>query len=211
MTRRLLPLCLLALSACSGATPLNEPDAAAVDVAVSEVAISAAIASASLANDCPSPDAGSAGIAEPCARPAGDAGGSSDSACGGSCRQTSLQLTFTVTAVGSPLPITPVNAVSITSVRLIDSATSAVLDTLTPRDPQRWEGSQYASWDRNLRGFGEARTSFKLSAPNWVRIGSGNSRSTYGRRFRLEVTVVVGGQTLTLRSGELMRSPEVAT
>ncbi len=212
MIRRLLPLCLLALSACSGATPLSEPDAATADVASAQLTVSAAIASASLANDCPSPDGGSSGIAQDCARrPASDAGGAFDSACGSFCRQTNLQITFTVAAVGTASSTEPTRPVSITSVRLIDQATGVELDTLTPREPQRWEGAQYVTWDNTLRGYGETRASYKLSAPNWTRIGSGNTWSTYGRAFRLEVTVVVNGQTLVLRSGELMRAPEVVT
>ena len=204
MMRPLLPLSLLALSACSGATPLNEPDGA-----VATVTITAAIASASLANDCPTVDAGSPGFGAACARP--DDGGAADSACGGYCQQTSLQLTFNVAAIGAPLSPDPANGVSVTSVRLIDAATNVALDTLTAREPQRWQGSQYVAWNSSLTGYGETRTSFKLSAPNWARIGSGNTWSTYGRAFRLEVTVVAGGQTLVLRSGELMRSPEVVT
>lgn len=207
MIRRLLPLCLLALSACSGATPLNEPDAATADVASAQLTVSAAIASASLANDCPS--GGSSGLAD-CARIARD-GGASDSACGSFCRQTNLQITFTVASIGTPPPFEPALPLSITSVRLIDQATGAELDTLTPREPQRWEGAQYVPWDNTLRGYGETRASYKLTAPNWNRIGSGNTWSTYGRAFRLEVTVSVNGQTLVLRSGELMRAPEVVT
>jgi hypothetical protein len=210
MLRRVLPFCLLAVSACSGATPLNEPDAATSDVANPQVNVTAAIASASLANDCPSVDGGSPGAARCAAiRPAGD-GGAADEACGGYCRQTSLQITFTVTAVGGA-PVDFVNPVTITAVRFLDSATGASLDALTPREPQRWEGAQYVAWDSTLRGFGETRASFKLSAPDWNRIGSGNTWSTYGRAYRLEVTVVVNGQTLVLRSGELMRAPEVVT
>lgn len=208
MIRRLLPFCLLALSACSGATPLNEPDASTADVASARLTVSAAIASASLANDCPS--GGSSGIAADCARIARD-GGASDSACGSFCRQTNLQITFTVASVGTPPPFEPTLPLSITSVRLIDQATGAELDTLTPREPQRWEGAQYVTWDNTLRGYGETRASYKLTAPNWNRIGNGNTWSTYGRAFRLEVTVSVNGQTLVLRSGELMRAPEVVT
>lgn len=204
MMHRLLPLSLLALTACSGGTPLNDPDAA-----VSSVTITAAIASASLANDCPSVDAGSSGLGA--ARCAPSDGGAFDSACGGFCQQTSLQLTFDVAALGAPASTDPANAVSVTSVRLIDVATGAALDTLTPREPQRWQGSQYGAWDGTLRGYGETRASFKLSAPNWTRIGSGNTWSTYGRAYRLEVTVVAGAQTFVLRSGELMRAPEVVT
>jgi hypothetical protein len=208
MILRVLPLCLLALSACSGATPLAEPDAATADVASAQLTVSAAIASASLANDCPSPDGGSSGIAD-CARIARD-GGASDSACG-FCQQTNLQITFTVAAVGAASSTEPTRPVSITSVRLIDQATGVELDTLTAREPQRWEGAQYVTWDNTLRGYGETRASYKLTAPNWTRIGSGNTWSTYGRAFRLEVTVIVNGQTLVLRSGELMRAPEVVT
>lgn len=216
MMRRLLPLCLLALSACSGATPLSEPDAAAdvvtADVAAAQVVVSAAIASASLANDCPSPDGGSAGVAESCARrPAVDGGGAFDSACGSYCRQTNLQINFTVASIGTPPPFAPALPLTITRVRLLDGATDAELDVLTPREPQRWEGSQYVGWDNTLRGYGETRASYKLTAPNWVRIAGMNTWSTYGRPFRLEVTVSVNGQTLVLRSGELMRAPEVVT
>jgi hypothetical protein len=206
MMRRLLPLCLLALSACSGATPLEVPgDAATPDVATPQVTVSAAIASAALANDCPA----TSGAARDCApRPASDAGSGLVEPCGGYCRQTSLQITFTVAANGTADPVLPV---TITSVRLIDQATGAALDTLTPREPQRWQEAQYVTWDGALRGLGETRASYKLSAPNWNAIGAGNTFSTYGRAFRLEVTVVVNGQTLVLRSGELMRAPEVVT
>jgi hypothetical protein len=206
MLRRLLPLTLLVLSACSGATPLSEPDAATEDVAAPQVTITAAIASASLADDCPA-ERGS-GLAD-CARLAGDSG-AFDSACG-FCRQTGLQLTFAVTATDGSASGAPANAVQVTGVRLLDAPTGAGLGALTPREPQRWEGTQYVAWDGVLRGYGESRVSYKLSAPNWVAIGGGNTWSTYGRAFRLEVTVVVRGQTFVLRSGELMRAPEVVT
>lgn len=211
MMRRLLPFCLLALSACSGATPLDEPDADAstADVAPPQVTVSAAIASASLANDCPAPRSEAPGAAR-CAPPP-DGGALYDSACGSFCQQTSLQLTFTVAAVAGQSPGDVVNPVTITGVRLLDSATGAPLDALTPREPRRWEGSQYVTWDNTLRGLGETRASYKLSAPDWNTIGRGNTWSTYGRAFRLEVTVTVGGQSFVLRSGELMRAPEVVT
>ena len=210
MMRRALPFCLLALSACSGATPLSEPDAATADVAAPPVTVAAAIASASLADDCPTPDAGTSGSAARCG-PSADAGGLYDSACGGFCRQTSLQITFTVAAVGAAATSDPVTPVTITGVRLLDGATDAPLGALTTREAQRWEGAQYVAWDSALRGYGETRASYKLSAPNWVQIGNGNTWSTYGRAYRLEVTVVVNGQTMVLRSGELMRAPEVVT
>ncbi|MDB4931521.1 MAG: hypothetical protein JWM10_4005 [Myxococcaceae bacterium] len=207
MMRRLLPLCLLALSACSGATPLELPDAASPDVVTPQVTVTAAIASAALANDCP---ASSGAAQRDCAaRPASsDAGAGLVEPCGGYCRQTSLQITFTVAAAGAADPVLPV---IITGIRLIDSATNANLDTLTAREPQRWQESQYITWDGSLRGLGETRASYKLSAPNWNAIGAGNTWNTYGRAFRLEVTVLVNGQTLVLRSGELMRAPEVVT
>jgi hypothetical protein len=209
MIRRLLPLCLLALSACSGATPLELPDAATPGVATPQVTVTAAIASAALANDCPTPDGGSAGAARDCAFiPASDAGAGFARTCGDFCRQTNLQITFTVAAAGAADPVLPI---TITGVRLIDQATGASLDTLTAREPQRWQESQYITWDNSLRGLGETRASYKLSAPDWNAIGRGNTWSTYGRAFRLEVTVVVNGQTLVLRSGELMRAPEVVT
>ena len=202
MMLRALPFCLLALSACSGATPLNEPDAA-----TPQLAITAAIASAALADDCPTPDAGASGSVARCA-PSADAGALFDSACGSFCRQTSLQITFTVAAASASDPVLPV---SITGVRLLDGATNAPIGTLTTREAQRWEGAQYVAWDSALRGYGETRASYKLSAPNWVQIGNGNTWSTYGRAYRLEVTVIIHGQTFVLRSGELMRAPEVVT
>lgn len=215
MLRRLLPLCLLALSACSGGTALLVPEADAasdaqstVDAPASSVTVTAAIAAASLADNCPS--TGPAGVAAPCARLA-DAGGAHDQACGLPCRQTSLQINFTLSPVGAPVTPVPSRAVVISRVRLLDAASDAQLDVLTPRDPQRWTGSQYVAWDATLTAYGDLRGSYKLSAPNWSAIGGGNAWSTYGRAFRLEVTVEVNGQTLVLRSGELMRAPEVVT
>lgn len=216
MLRRLLPFCLLALSACSGGTALLVPEADAaadaqspVDAPAPGVAVTAAIAAASLADNCPS--TGSAGVAAPCARLAADAGGARDEACGTPCRQTSLQINFTLSPVGAPVTPAPSRAVVVTRIRLLDAASDAQLDVLTPREPQRWTGSQYVTWDGTLSAYGDLRGSYKLSAPNWSAIGGGNVWSTYGRAFRLEVTIEVNGQTLVLRSGELMRAPEVVT
>jgi hypothetical protein len=130
------------------------------------------------------------------------------SACGSFCRQTSLQITFTVAVASASDAVLPV---SITGVRLLDGATHAPIGTLTTREAQRWEGAQYVACDSALCGDGETRASYKLSAPNWVQIGNGNTWSTYGRAYRLEVTVIIRGQTFVLRSGELMRAPEVVT
>jgi len=217
MMRRVLPFVLLALSACSGGTALTVPetDAAAdvqapVDSATAAVTVTAAIAAASLADNCPS--SGSTGAAAPCARPAPrDGGALEDQACGTPCRQTNLQINFTLSAVGAPVTPAPSRAVVITRVRLLDATNDAELDVLTARDPQRWTGSQYVTWDSVLTEYGDTRGSFKLTAPDWSRIGGGNLWSTYGRAYRLEVTVEVNGQTLVLRSGELMRAPEVVT
>lgn len=215
MMRRALPFLLLALSACSSGTALVVPetDAAAdvpgTDSSTAAVTVTAAIASSALADNCPS--SGSSGVAAPCARPASDAGGLFDQACGTPCRQTSLQINFTMSAVGAPADPAPVRAVVVTRVRLLDATTDAELDVLTPREPQRWTGSQYVTWDGALTAYGDTRGSYKLSAPDWARIGEGNAFRTYGRAFRLEVTLTVNGQTLVLRSGELMRAPEVVT
>ncbi len=217
MMRRVLPFVLLALSACSGGTALTVPETDAatadaptpVDSATAAVTVTAAIASASLADNCPS---SSSGAAAPCARPQSvDGGALEDRACGTPCRQTNLQINFTLSAVGTPVTPAPARAVVVTRVRLLDATNDAALDELAPREPQRWTGSQYVTWDSALTEYGDTRGSFKLSAPNWARIGNGNLWSTYGRAYRLEVTVEVNGQTLVLRSGELMRAPEVVT
>ncbi len=211
MMRRVLPFVLLALSACSGGTALTVPETDAASDAQTNpaVTVTAAIAAASLADNCPT---ASSGAAAPCAQLSVDAGGQQDRACGTPfCRQTNLQINFTLAAVGTPVTPAPARAVVVTRVRLLDATNDAQLDVLTAREPQRWTGSQYVTWDGNLTEYGDTRGSYKLTAPNWAAIGGGNTWSTYGRAYRLEVTVEVNGQTLVLRSGELMRAPEVVT
>lgn len=194
-----LGLASTALARCGGVTPL-EPSADAA----TGTPVTVTFVSASLSDDCGEARAGAA-LAD-CA-PAADAGAGLWGGCGGFCRQSSVQLLFAAGAGDASA------RVSVTAVYLLDAETGARLDTLTAREPTRWDEatSAYVAWDQSVAPSSEVRGSYKLSAPNWAALDGSGARRSYQRRLRLEVVLRVDGAERTVRSGEITREPEVVT
>lgn len=163
--------------------------------------VEASVLSASLAEDCPSATAPR--LSGACAQTR-DAG-AGDSACGGYCQQSNLQLSL----VASAGPGTA--AVEVVSVRLLDATSGAALGTLASREPQQWSGSMYVAWDQVIEGGDNLRVSYKLSAPAWATLTSGTGFAAYSRRFVLEVSLRIGGGVRVIRSGEITREPQIVT
>ena len=193
--RALLAMTVLALGAASGCGAVATP--------APELTVTASISAATLANDCASTSSRSSGLwAGDCAST--DAGHGAES-CSGFCQQSNMQIAFDASAGEGSATI------EVVTVRLIDAVDGLAVDTLTSRDPQRWNESEYVTWDQQLAASAHLRSSYKLSSPDWTRIGGGSPWTTYGHRYLIEVVLRVDGVERTIRSAELNREPEVAT
>ncbi len=191
----------LSASGCGAGTGVNGPPTG------NEPTVEASFLSASLSDDCQS-------SAEAARRgaPAADCASSEDAGSNGLwagcgiCRQTAMQLRFVVGTGDTPV------RVDVVSVRLRDAQTNDLLDTLTAREPSRWDdvSGTYRAWDQNLVPGSNLRASWKLSAPGWDRVYGAGGR-TFRTPLRLEVVLRIDGVERTLRSGELSREAEVAT
>ncbi len=163
--------------------------------------VTAALSSVTLASDCRTAKQG-AGLAgdqaAPCAANATD--------CFAYCRQSSMQLQLSSTAVASA-------KIEIRAVRLIDPATGKVLEQLTHRDPQQWSGDQYVDWSEVLSSMATLKATYKLSASQQISGYSSDASSRLsgpGSKYRVEVDIAVDGELRTL-SIEASREPEVVT
>jgi hypothetical protein len=107
---------------------------------------------------------------------------------------------FTASGAGSA-------TVRVVSVRLLDATRGTLLDTLTARDPQAWTGTIYVPWDGTISAGQSVRATFKVSAPDWNRLGDGNALSTFGHTYRLEVVTNVAGAVQVFSSVALRREP----
>lgn len=98
------------------------------------------------------------------------------------CEQTSMQLVFSDgPSVGTPIKIK--------RVELLDDK-GKLLQTLTASMPTQWDAAKgsYVAWDGELRG--STKASYRLTAPDWSKLGGRfNAQS---RKFQLRVIVTVG-------------------
>ncbi len=101
--------------------------------------------------------------------------------------------------------------VQVVSVKLVNATTGALVDTLTAKKPQAWNGTVYSAWDETIKPSSELKASYDLSAPSWNSVSSTDARGSYSTKYRLHVTLRIDGVEFTLLSTELSREPEVAT
>jgi hypothetical protein len=152
------------------------------------------LTSVSLAQDC-----GAADAAAP-ERYAGDCSG--QAGCGGLCRQSSMQLSFSV-GDGS--------RVEIAEVRLFDAQSRVLIEKLTPKNPKLWSVDRYAPWNQQLPlGNFSPKVSYDLSAPNYQLFQQVTGRSPWKASYFIEVDVVVNGVVQTV-STTATREPEVVS
>ena len=209
----ILGVAFLACSAGTGGVGSSEPTTQAkITAPTSGLTITASISSVTLGEECGNAGGGFAPSSD-CApsppQPATDGGGAGKAApggCGGSyCQQSNVQLAFNAG---------PGNAnakIEIVTVMLVDSATGALVDTLTTSKPQVWNGNGYTSWDQTIKPAGDLKASYDLSAPSWSKAGSSPSYSSYNTKYKLHVTLRIDGVEVTLLSTDLSREPAVAT
>lgn len=159
--------------------------------------VTAALSSVTLANDCGSKQSGAFSDAAPCAPGV---------ACESGCRQSSMQLQFESTALTD-------SRIEIRQVRVIDPATGKVLETLTHRDPRKWNTESYVTWDEVLGKQSTVRAMYKLSAPTKASHATGvaaDSRFAGSSNYTIEVDVAVDGVVRTL-SIVASREPDFVT
>lgn len=172
-----------------------------------DAAVEAAISSVTLGEGCHDDDA-RLGAPPPAASDAGvgfapelcDAEGG----CGGYCRRTTVQLAINSDEHDLSVPF------EVVSIRLRTMG-GAVVDTLDPRRVHRFDGERYVEWDQRVAPGESLQVSYETSSPDWIAIGGGNSRSTYGMSFRVEMVVLVDGVERTLSFSPASREPEVVT
>lgn len=124
--------------------------------------------------------------------------------CGGGCRSSTLQLSFTTSGAA-----TASAKVEITAVTLHDVSTGAEVAKLTVSSSELWDKatSGYTAWNGTLSGTVNAQASYRLSTPEWSKLGLSPSN----KQYRLQITLVIDGETLVLESDALSREPDVAT
>lgn len=192
---------VVALFACGGSTvggidleEIKPTNPVVVQPPATSLEIKATLTAATLGDDCGS-GSGDSPAAGACA-PLPDGG-----SCGGrfSCQQSNVQIAFEASGSGKPAKV------EIASVKLLEVGTEAVVDTLTAREPQTWDGTQYSAWDETLASGDRERASYKLSAPRW------NGWNSFRAKYVLEIVIKLDGVRRTLRSSEITREPVVAT
>lgn len=154
----------------------------------------ASLSSVTLASDCNQVAKGVADSAGACA---------AGFACPSLCRQSSMQLSF-----GSSSPTAA--KIEIRAVRMMDSKTHKLLQTLTSREPQQWSADKYLAWDEILPAGAGLKATYKLSAPTYnYPVADSDARFGYST-YSIEVDVAIDGDMRTLQA-EATREPEVAT
>lgn len=116
-----------------------------------------------------------------------------------------VQLAFDASAVTSAA------TVSVRKVVLYEVQNETRSETLTASSPTVWNGGGYESWNESVPPGGDLRASYQLTPPTY---GAGDQRGTmdaYSTRYKLRITLDVGGITVTVESRELQREPEFAT
>jgi hypothetical protein len=173
-------------------SPSGEP------VRIAEVAIS----SVSMTGDCPDPEPVQEAKR---ARPQSEAEasaveGDSDRYSVPPCQQSMIQLSFTGQGESS-------TKVLLKEVRVL-GPDGSVLGTAKSRNPTEWKNNVYTPWDQMLKPKTDAVVAYKLGIPTWASPEAQSSGSSYGTMMRVEVDVVIGDVTKTVKSGEYTREPE---
>lgn len=166
------------------------------------------IASVTLGDDCGAAAArASAGDSVAGAPPPARAqvGASAMAKMARACEQTSVQLSLRA-GPGAASP-----SIEVRQVRLTD-ASGASLGALIPRGPVVWSADgAYVPWDQTIEPGETLSVAYALSAPEWGKIGD-----RYGKTYRLEVTLAIGGVERAVQkevriSAPTIMPPNVAT
>jgi hypothetical protein len=138
--------------------------------------------------------------------------GSDDLDCGGmgcgrgACEQTSIQLSIKATATAKPTTI------KVKKVELLDDK-GKLLETLTAKQPSRWNAKKYIAWNESVAAGETLATSYLVSSPNWNKLTNGR-RNAHTKKFQVRVTLAVGTQSRTFEkqvTAPAMVEPDVDT
>lgn len=114
------------------------------------------------------------------------------------CTQSTMQLALKTDGLA------PAD-VEIAKVRLLHPDTAEALADIDARAPMIWTKGTYTPWGQKLAPGPEAKVSYKLSVPNWVLVERKLGKGSYGQMFVLEVSVVVAGETIVVKSPSFPR------
>ena len=157
------------------------PDTCVCEDAASAPEVEAVLSSVTLADDCAL---------------------DTDSDCAGDCcQQTSLQLQFSASSVGTEV------AIEIVSVSLF-TEDGAFLQNLTLRDPRTFDMGSYLPWDERIAPSESLHVAYDATSPDWTVIDPGHR---FGTRYRVQVVVRIDGAERTLELSPVMRQTDLDT
>lgn len=113
------------------------------------------------------------------------------------CEQTSMQLSFAAQAG------TKQTTIQIKRVELLDDK-GKLLETLTASLPQQWDAAKgsYVKWDGSLGASSTVKSTYRLTAPDWSKLGG--RFHAHSRKFQLRVIVTVGGADRTVEKTSII-------
>lgn len=120
------------------------------------------------------------------------------------CEQTAMQLSVQVPDGAAATKL------EIKQVELLDDAGKS-MGMLTARGPSRWDGKgTYVTWDEAIAGGkNELAISYKLSSPDWSKVGG--RWSAAGKKFALRVTMSISDKDRTIeKQAVVVIMPEAA-
>lgn len=124
--------------------------------------------------------------------------------CPGFCHRTTVQVAITSEEVDLSATF------EVVSVRL-RTMDGTLVDTLDPRRALRFDGERYVDWDQQVAPGASVQVSYETSSPDWAAIGDGDTWSTYGMSFRVEMVVLIDGVERTLSFSPASREAEIVT
>jgi hypothetical protein len=166
----------IAIAAAAGCAPTDAAPASK-DVAVE-------LAAVTLGEDC--------GATPALTPPAGKADADEGKARAPSCVQTSMQLSVKAPADGAKA-----TEIRIAKVELFEAGGKVALETLTAKQPSKWDGKRYVAWNQSAAAGETLATSYVLSSPNWGKHTKGRWNA-HTKTFHLRVTVSIGTATRTI-------------
>lgn len=190
-TGRCAALALLLL-ACHTADLGAGPDAVISPTTAGDPTVTVALVAASLASDCAAAHSGT-WKQQSCASDAPNC----------ACQQSNVSIKVTASAGARPV------AMHVQAVRIFDAAGNQELGVLSAREPSRWNGSAYVSWNEQIAPLDDYTVSYKLSAPDWASIAP--SDSARSASYRVIVELEVGGQSRTISLDGISREPIIST
>ncbi|MFK7984521.1 MAG: hypothetical protein AB8I08_00690 [Sandaracinaceae bacterium] len=164
--------------------------------------VEAAIAAVTLGDDC---------VPAASAPPAEDDEGRFIAAdCGeegpcGFCQQTGMNLSLEAGVEGDAVPF------EVVEIRVYDMETGALADTLDAHAAQIFRADAYEAWDQTIAPGDVLSVRYDSTAPDWAAIGGGDSWSTHGMSFRVEMDVLIDGVPRTLDFSPASREAEIVT